>query len=72
MTLPSKGLSRAETDALADATATAIGLPIAAEFRPGVLANFETVARLAQIVMACPLGEDVEPAPVFNSDRLPA
>ena len=69
MTLPPKELSRSEIEAMVDANAAAIGLPIAAEFTPGVLVNFERIAHLAQSVMAFPLGEDVEPAPVFNPDR---
>jgi Protein of unknown function (DUF4089) len=69
VTSPPKELSRSEIETLVNANAAAIGLPIAAEFRPGVLVNFELTARLAQFVMAFPLDTDVEPAPVFSHDR---
>jgi 1-carboxybiuret hydrolase subunit AtzG-like len=68
VTSPQKELTRAEIEAMVDASAAAIGLPIASEFRPGVLINFELAARLAQNVMAFPLDTDVEPAPVFSHD----
>ena len=69
MTPPPKQLSRPDIEALADASAAAIGLPLAHEHRPGVLLNLERIAALAQSLMEFPLGEDVEPAPVFRHDR---
>lgn len=49
-----------------DAAAAAIGLTIAPEHRPGVLANLKTVAAMAALVMDFPLPESVEAAPVFH------
>jgi hypothetical protein len=69
LTAPPKELSRSEIEALVDASAIALGLPLAPEFRPGVLLNFARIANLAQTVMAFPLAEDVEPAAVFSHDR---
>ncbi len=49
-----------------DDVAPAIALPIAAEHRPGVVANLTTLAVMAQLVMDFPLTDDTEPAPVFR------
>ena len=51
---------------LMDAAAAAIGLEIAAAHRPGVIANLDRIAALARLVMAFPLPEEIEPAPVFR------
>jgi hypothetical protein len=65
---PSQPL-RPDIEALVDASAAAIGLPIAAAHRPGVLLHFERIADMAQSVMEFPLADDIEPAPVFRHDR---
>ena len=69
MTPPPNELPHPDIETLVDASAAAIGLPIAAEHRPGVLLNFKRIAALAKKVMDFPLAEDVEPAPVFRHDR---
>lgn len=51
---------------LMDATAAAIGLEIAPAHRPGVIANLERIAAMAEFVMAFPLPDETEPAPVFH------
>ena len=48
-----------------NASAALIGLPIAAEHRPGVLLYFGLVTRIAQPLMDFALAVDEEPAAVF-------
>jgi hypothetical protein len=60
------------TDAASDdrdyveATARAIGLPLAPEDLPAVLAIYSNLARVAAPLMAFPLPEEDELAPVFE------
>ncbi|HEV8680524.1 MAG TPA: DUF4089 domain-containing protein [Stellaceae bacterium] len=49
-----------------DATAALIGLPLDSTHRPGVVINMQRIAEMAALVMAFPLPDDVEPAPVFR------
>jgi hypothetical protein len=56
----------AEVGAYVDATARLIGLPIAAEHRPGVIQFMGVVMGAAALVMEFPLPDDVEAAPVFE------
>ena len=46
--------------------AAAIGLPIAAADLPAVLAVYANLARVAGPLMAFPLPDEAEPAPVFT------
>ena len=55
-----------DAERLMDAAAAAIGLEIAAAHRPGVIANLDRIAAMARLVMAFPLPEEIEPAPVFR------
>ena len=48
-----------------DASAALIGLPIAPEYRAGVLRYFGIAAGLADLVMQHPLTPEDEAAPVF-------
>jgi hypothetical protein len=52
--------------AYADSAARALDLPIAADHRPGVAANLERTAAIAAPLMAFPLSDEAEPAPVFT------
>jgi hypothetical protein len=52
-------------EAYVDATAAALGLPIAPEHRPGVVRYMALVAGLAPRVMDFPLGPADEAANVF-------
>ena len=55
-----------------DLTAELIHLPIDSESRPGVIANLEAIAEIAQFVTEFPLDEAVESAAIFhplNDDR---
>jgi hypothetical protein len=48
-----------------DAAAALIGLPLDPAHRPGVILNMQRIAEMAGLVMAFPLPEETEPAPVF-------
>lgn len=47
-------------------TAQLLDLPIAPEYRPGVVENFARIAAIATLVIEFPLPDDIEPAPVFE------
>ena len=49
-----------------DHAAAALGLTLDHEFRPGVVANFERTAAIAELVMSFELPDTVEAAPVFR------
>lgn len=53
-------------DEYVDRTAQAIDLPLAPEYRPGVVENFVRIAAIAQLVTEFPLPDTIEPAPVFE------
>ena len=50
-----------------ETTAAAIGLSIAAEDMPAVVAVFANLARVTEPLMEFPLPDDVEPSPVFTA-----
>jgi 1-carboxybiuret hydrolase subunit AtzG-like len=60
-------LSDPASDAAAyvDAAAALIGLPLDPAHRPGTVLNLQRIAEMAALVMAFPLPDDTEPAPVF-------
>jgi Protein of unknown function (DUF4089) len=49
-----------------DLMAAVVGLPLYPGHRSGVVANFERIQTIAQLVMDFPLPETVEAAPVFE------
>lgn len=49
-----------------DVAAAAIGLTIAPELRPSVIANFKQIADTASLVMSFPIEDDIDPAVVFR------
>ena len=51
--------------AYADAMAVVLGLPLAADHRPGVVANLERTAAIAAPLLTFTLPGDTEPAPIF-------
>ena len=55
-----------DMEAYVDAAAALVGLPLDPEHRPGVVLNLERIAVLAALLMAFPLPDDTEPAPVFS------
>ncbi len=52
--------------AYADAMARSIDLPIEGAHRPGVVANLERTAAIAGPLLAFPLPDELEPAPIFT------
>jgi hypothetical protein len=53
-------------DAFIEAAAAALGLPLTPEYRPGVRQNWETVTRMAKLVLEADMDEREEPAPVYR------
>ena len=58
-------LTPAQIEAFCNATAAALGLPLAPEHRPGVLHYFALAAQMAALVEAVPLAPADEPAVHF-------
>jgi Protein of unknown function (DUF4089) len=58
--------SPSELEAHVDAVAKLVALPIAPAYRPGVVLYLGVIAAAAAQVMAFPLPDEVEPAPVFG------
>ena len=55
-----------DAEAHADHMATVMELTIRPEWRPTVVANLAATARIAELVIAFPLPDEIEPAPVFE------
>jgi hypothetical protein len=55
-----------DAEAYVDAASAAIGLTIAPELRPSVVANFRQIADTAALVMSFPIEDDIDPAVVFR------
>ncbi|PSB12583.1 DUF4089 domain-containing protein [filamentous cyanobacterium CCP2] len=51
---------------LVDRLSAFLDLPIPPDCRPGVIANLERTATIAQLVLDFPLPETIEPSPVFQ------
>ncbi len=51
-------------------TAELINLPLQSEHFPGVVANMERIAAIAQLVIDFPLPPEIEPAPKFDLEKL--
>jgi hypothetical protein len=51
---------------LVDRLSQVLDLPIAPEYRPGVITNLERTVTIAQLVLDFPLSETIEPAPFFQ------
>jgi hypothetical protein len=49
-----------------DAVLPTLGLTLPPEWRPAVVAHLAAIQKAADSVMAVKLGDDVEPAPVFE------
>ena len=54
-------------DALIDAAARALELPLEPDWKPAVAANLRVTLEHAAAVEAFPLPDDAEPAPVFKA-----
>ena len=59
-------MEREQVEAYVDAAAAALGLPIAAEHRPGVVHYLGLAAAMAELLMALPMRIDDGPAPMFE------
>ena len=55
-----------DPDAVIDAMAQMIEIPVRPEFRDAVRFNLEVTARFARLVLDFPLPDDAEPGPVFT------
>ncbi|MBS7539326.1 DUF4089 domain-containing protein [Ancylobacter lacus] len=52
--------------AYVDAALTLVDLPVEPELRPRVVMHFDIAAALARTLLAFPLGDEAEPAPVYR------
>jgi Asp-tRNA(Asn)/Glu-tRNA(Gln) amidotransferase C subunit len=52
-----------------EALARTMNVTIPAEYKEGVLAQFQRIESIAANVNAFPIAQDVEPATVFSNDR---
>lgn len=64
---PSPVLDDEAAGRMADALSPVIGIAIAPEWRPAVIANLKATAAAAKLVLDFPLPDDLEPAPVFRA-----
>jgi len=55
-----------DAQAMIEAMSAFLKMPVAADYRPGVIANLKTAHAIAQAVLAVELPDEVEPAPVFS------
>jgi hypothetical protein len=55
-----------DPEAVIDALAPLLGLPVTSEYRAGAAANLRIAAAMAALVLAEPVGDHAEPAPVFT------
>ena len=55
-----------DPDAVIDAMAPLLGIPVDPAFRPGIVANLELIALLAALLDEAPLDEREEPAAVYR------
>ena len=54
-----------DPEAVIDAMAPLLGLPIDPTYRQGIATNLMVTARFAAIVLSAPLDDEAEQAPVF-------
>ena len=62
-------MSEGNLDKLIDASAEALALPIAPEWKAAIRANLEVTLHSAALVSEFPLPDEAEPAPVFEAAR---
>ena len=55
-----------DAESYAEAMAKALELPLPPEWNAAVVAHLQATAAAAGLVLAFPLADDVEPAPVFE------
>jgi len=59
-------LDKVAVEEYVDRAAALLGLTLDPEYRPGVVANFERTAAIAELVLSFELPDTVEAAPVFR------
>jgi hypothetical protein len=64
---PAKPRQYDPLDALIDASARALDLPLDPAWRPAIKTNLEVTLRMAATFADFPLPDDAEPAPVFTA-----
>ncbi|MEM6665613.1 MAG: DUF4089 domain-containing protein [Pseudomonadota bacterium] len=57
----------ADAEGVIDAMAPLLGLAISKDARPGVVQHLVVAQKIARTVLAVPLDDDAEPAPVFEA-----
>ena len=62
-----KPLTEDEAETLMEAASRALALAVPEPCRPGTIANIVAASSAAAFVMAFPLGDTDEPAPVFRA-----
>jgi len=55
-----------DAQAMIKAMSAFLEMPVAADYLPGVIANLKAAHAIAQTVLAVPLADEAEPAPVFS------
>ena len=60
-------MSEDMTDAWITSSAAMLGLPVEAAWLPTIRANVEVTFRLAKLIDDFPLGDEAEPAPVYEA-----
>ena len=55
-----------DAEAIIDAMAPYLGLPLEAEYRWGIAVHLTVAHQIAQNVLAFETGDDTEPAPVYR------
>lgn len=55
-----------DPDAVIDAMAPLLGFEILPDYRPGIATNLQVTARFAALLLAEPIEDHAEPAPVFS------
>lgn len=55
-----------DPNAMIDALAPFLGLPVVEEYRAGIAVHLVAAHRIAQDVLAFDTGDETEPAPVFR------
>jgi len=59
-------MTEAEAERVMEAMAVFLALPIAGDWRPGVVAHLLAARRIAGPLLALDLGDPAEPAPVYS------
>jgi Protein of unknown function (DUF4089) len=54
-------------DGYVEASAKALELTLAPEWKEAARVNIETIFRLSDLVEGCKLPDDIEPAPIFEA-----